>query len=102
MSLLLLATVRDHLADYVVALVTVYSIVIVVYVLSRMFFQLGGRIPYARWSSALIEFLADVSEPYLRLFRRMLPNFGPLDLSPLIALLFLGIVGGILANVIRG
>ena len=102
MSTFVLAAVRDKLADYVVALVTVYSIVIIAYVLSRMFFQLGGRIPYARWSSALLEFVGDVSEPYLRLFRRMLPTFGPLDLSPLVALLFLGIVGGIAAGAIRG
>src|SRR6478609_7960738 len=102
MSAFVLATVRDKLADYVVALVSVYSIVVIAYVLSRMFFQLGGRVPYARWSSALIEFLGDVSEPYLRLFRRMLPSFGPLDLSPLVALLFLGIVGGLAAGAIRG
>src|SRR6478609_6189996 len=102
MSALILATVRDKLADYVVALVSVYWIIVVAYVLSRMFFQLGGRLPYARWSSALIEFLGDVSEPYLRLFRRLLPSFGPLDLSPVVALFFLGIVGGIAANAIRG
>ena len=102
MSAFVLATVRDKLADYVVALVTVYSIILIAYVLSTMFFQLGGRIPYARWSSALLKFVGDVSEPYLRVFRRILPTFGPLDLSPLVALLFLGIVGGIAAGAIRG
>lgn len=102
MSALVLATVRDKLADYVVALVTVYWIIVFSYVLTRMFFQLGGRIPYQRWSSAVLGFLGDVSEPYLRLFRRLLPSFGPLDLSPVVALFFLGIVGGIAAAAIRG
>jgi YggT family protein len=102
MSALVLATVRGKLADYVAAIVTVYWIIIFSYVLTRMFFQLGGRIPYARWSSALLGFLADVSEPYLRLFRRFLPSFGAIDLSPLVGLLFLGVVGGIVAGAIRG
>jgi uncharacterized protein YggT (Ycf19 family) len=33
--------------------------------------------------------LRDVCEPYLRLFRRILPSFGPLDLSPVVAVIFL-------------
>lgn len=102
MSAFVLATVRDQIADYVAALVGVYWIIIVAYILSNMFFQLGGRLPYARWSSALIGFLGDVSEPYLRIFRRLLPSFGPLDLSPILALFVLGVVGGIAANAIRG
>ncbi len=102
MTALVLASTRGQIADYVEALVWVYALIILAYVLSRMFFQLGGRMPYSRWSSALLEFLAAVSEPYLRLFRRLLPNFGPLDLSPLIAILVLSIVGSIVANAIRG
>ena len=101
-SSLVLASTRTQVADYVEALVWVYVLIIFLYVLSRMFFQLGGRIPYSRWSSALLEFLAAVSEPYLRMFRRVLPNFGPLDLSPLVGVLVLGIVGGVVANAIRG
>jgi uncharacterized protein YggT (Ycf19 family) len=46
-------------------------------------------------------FLYDVSEPYLRLFRRLLPSFGPLDLSPMIGIIVL-IVFGQLANWLLG
>ena len=35
------------------------------------------------------DFLRDVCEPYLRLFRRLLPAFGPLDLSPIVAIVSL-------------
>jgi len=38
-------------------------------------------------------FLYDVSEPYLRLFRRMLPSTGPIDLSPMIAVIVLVAAG---------
>ena len=99
---LILADTRGKAADYVQALVTVYWIIIIGYILSQWYLSFGGRVPYARWSSALLGFLRDVSEPYLRLFRRILPQFGPLDLSPIIAILVLFIVGNLVANIIRG
>ena len=37
----------------------------------------------------LSDFLRDVCEPYLRLFRRILPPLGPLDLSPVVAIVLL-------------
>ena len=36
-------------------------------------------------SNAVLDFLRDVSEPYLRIFRRFIPQVGPLDLSPMVA-----------------
>jgi uncharacterized protein YggT (Ycf19 family) len=41
-----------------------------------------------------------VAEPYLRIFRRFIPPIGPLDLSPIVAILVLRIVGGILVGLI--
>ena len=101
-TVVILADARDKAADYVQALVTVYWIIIIAYILSQWYLSFGGRVPYARWSSALLGFLRDVSEPYLRIFRRILPQFGPLDLSPIIAILVLFIVGNLVANIIRG
>jgi YggT family protein len=99
---LILADTRGKAADYVQALVTVYWIIIIGYILSQWYLSFGGRVPYAKWSSALLGFLRDVSEPYLRIFRRFIPQFGPLDLSPIVAILVLFIVGNLVANVIRG
>ena len=45
----------------------------------------GVRMPYSRWSDALLTFLRDVSEPYLRLFRRLLPTVGMFDFTPMVA-----------------
>ena len=58
--------------------------------------------PYARWSRAILGFLRDVCEPYLSIFRRFIPPLGPLDLSPIIGIFVLNIVGGIIARLIRG
>jgi YggT family protein len=96
------AAVRDDIAGYVRAIVTVYTILIIAYILSSMFFAFGGRVPYARWSSAILGFLRDVCEPYLAIFRRFIPALGPIDLSPIVAIFVLQIVGGIIARLIQG
>ena len=98
----ILADARDKAADYVRALVTVYFIIIFAYILSQWYLSFGGRVPYSRWVSTLLGFLRDVSEPYLRIFRRILPSFGPLDLSPIVAILVLFIVGNLVSHAIRG
>ena len=99
---LVLASARTQIADYVSALFLVYGLIIVVYVLTSLVFSLGVRVPYARWSDAVLTFLRDVSEPYLRIFRRFIPMIGPLDLSPIVALIVLQIVGGIVVRLIQG
>ena len=35
------------------------------------------------------QFLYDVCEPYLRIFRRVIPPLGPLDLSPIVGVIAL-------------
>jgi YggT family protein len=99
---IVLATFREDAATYVQALVEVYTLLIIAYILSSLFFAFGGRVPYARWSSALLGFLRDVCEPYLSIFRRFIPSIGPLDLSPVVAIIVLVAVGNLVAGVIRG
>ena len=96
------AAVRDDIAGFVSALITVYTLLIIAYILTSMFFAFGGRVPYARWSSEVLGFLRDVCEPYLAIFRRFIPPLGPIDLSPVIAIILLRIVGGIVVSLIRG
>jgi YggT family protein len=97
-----IATARDDIADYVSAAILVYTILIFVYILSSLLFAFGGRVPYSRWSDAVLTFLRDVCEPYLRIFRRFIPQFGPFDFSPIVAVIVLQIVGSIVVNLIRG
>ena len=53
-------------------------------------------------TDAILTFLRDVSEPYLQIFRRFMPLIGPLDLSPLVALIVLNVVRVIVVNAIAG
>ena len=92
--------VRDEIADFLAALITVYTIIIVAWIVASFVFALGARVPYSRPLNAVLDFLRDVSEPYLRLFRRLPLRIGPLDLSPIVAILVLRIVGGIIIGVV--
>jgi uncharacterized protein YggT (Ycf19 family) len=93
---------RVTVADFLAALVTVYSLMIFAYVLLSLIFSFGVRVPYSRWSDAVLGFLRDVCEPYLRIFRRFIPMIGPLDISPIVALLVLQIVGNFVVSAVHG
>ena len=95
------ATVRNDIADFLGALLTVYVILILAYIVLNLLFAFGARPPYSRTLDAVLGFLRDVSEPYLGLFRRFIPPLGPIDISPIIAILVLQIVGGIIIGAIR-
>jgi YggT family protein len=98
---IVLATVSGTIADFVSDLVWVYTLVIIAYILSSLAFAAGLRVPYSRWSDAILTFLRDSSEPYLRLFRRFLPSFGGLDLSPIVGIIVLQVAGWLIAGAIR-
>ncbi len=98
----LAALTRDDVAGYVDAIFLVYSLLIIVYVLLSMIFSLGARLPYSRVTDSILTFLRDVSEPYLQIFRRFIPLVGPLDLSPLVALIVLNVVRVIVVDAIAG
>ena len=98
----LAASARVEIASFLDALLLVYTLCIVGYVVMQLVFSLGARIPYSRWSRAIMDFLSEVSEPFLRIFRRLGLQIGPLDLSPMVAILVLQIVGGIIVNLIAG
>jgi uncharacterized protein YggT (Ycf19 family) len=96
------AVSRVDIANYVSALFTVYIVLIFAYILLNLLFSFGVRTPYSRWSDALLNFLRDVSEPYLKIFRRFIPPLGAVDLSPMIAIIILYVVRTLVVNAIAG
>lgn len=100
--MLVLASTRGDIANYVNALFIVYILLIFVYILLNMMFSLGVRPPYSRWTDAILTFLRDVCEPYLRVFRRVIPPMGMFDLSPILAIFVLYILERIVVGVIGG
>ncbi len=100
--MVLAALTRGDIANYVQALFLVYILLIFVYILLNMMFQLGLRPPYSRYVDAVMSFLRDVCEPYLKIFRRFIPRVGMFDLTPMIAIIVLWIVQTIVVNLIAG
>jgi YggT family protein len=92
----LLATARTEIADILSSILYVYGIIIFLYIVVQLLFNAGIRPPYSRTSNAVLQFLHDVCEPYLRLFRRLIPGMGGWDFSPLLALLTLYVVNRVI------
>jgi uncharacterized protein YggT (Ycf19 family) len=102
LAVVVFATTRHEIARYLNALLFVYLILIFTYVVVNIVFSVGVRPPYARWSNAILTFLRDVVEPYLRIFRRFLPMFGPFDLSPMVATIVLIVGGRLIVSLVNG
>ena len=96
------ALTRNDVADYVDALFLVYIILIFINVLSSWV----PRMPYYRWLRAVLDFVSETTNPYLNLFRRVIPPLGgggmALDLSPMIGIVVLFVLRGLLVALIRG
>jgi YggT family protein len=80
----MLCSITDQVMTLVNVFVSVYSLIIFLYVLSSWI-----PLPYNRSLNRVRRFLADACDPYLRLFRRVLPSLGGIDLSPIVAVLTL-------------
>jgi uncharacterized protein YggT (Ycf19 family) len=100
MSFIVAASVRAELAGFVSALISVYVICIFAWIVLQMVLSFGARLPYSRFTDGAMTFLRDVTEPYLRLFRPLPLRIGPIDLTPLVAILVLQLVGGIVVRAI--
>ena len=101
MTELLAAITRSDIASYVYTLALVYAVLIFIRILISWF-----RLPYSRWLNIFIEFVTDVTDPYLNLWRRFLPmvRIGPgaIDLSPMIGTIVLLLVAGVVSGLIAG
>ena len=90
------------IADAVSAIKSFVHVFILVYVLVLFAYILLSwvKLPYSPWLNRIQRFLFDVSEPYLRIFRRFLPPFGALDLSPMIAIFSLFILDFVIQSIL--
>jgi len=95
---MILASARTDIAEYLSTLIYVYTLLIILYVVIQLLFSLGLRPPYSRATDVVMAFLRDICEPFLRVFRRLIPSFGGIDLSPLLAIITLEILNGVVVQ----
>ena len=95
---MILASTRTQLADYLSTVIYVYTLLIILYIVIQLLLAAGLRPPYSRTLDAVLSFLRDVCEPFLRIFRRLLPTFGGFDFRPILAILTLAILNSIIVQ----
>jgi YggT family protein len=96
----LLALSREDIADYVNSVFLVYIIIIFI----RVLLSWIPRMPYNPTLRAVVDFIHQVTDPYLNIFRRILPPIGgggmAIDISPIIAIFVLLIGQAVVVGVI--
>jgi YggT family protein len=92
----LLGDTATSIQSFVEVFIYVYILLIFAYVILSWI-----RAPYSPTLSRVQRFLYDVCDPYLRLFRRILPTLGPLDLSPIVAIFALILIQRLLDALIQ-
>jgi len=97
-----LAINRVDVAHYLNTLIVVYFVLIFL----RILMSWLPTLPYSRWLDIVLGFVKDVTDPYLNVFRRFVPTLriggGGLDLSPMIAIVVLFLVGGLIVRAVHG
>jgi YggT family protein len=92
---LVLADAISTIGEFVSVFIYVYVLLIFAYIITSWI-----RLPYSTWLNRIQRFLYDVCEPYLRIFRRILPPLGPLDLSPIIAIFSLFLIDRVIQAIL--
>ncbi len=91
----LLADAISSIQNFVRVFIYVYVLLIFIHILLSWF-----QLPYRPWLHRIRQFLSDVCDPYLRLFRRFLPPLGAIDLSPMVAVILLIVLEAVIDNVL--
>jgi YggT family protein len=85
----------SSIETFVQVFIGVYTLLIIAYILTSWI-----RLPYSPTLNRVQRFLYDVCEPYLRLFRRLIPAIGPIDLSPIIGIFVLYVLNRLIVTLI--
>lgn len=80
----LLGDAASSLQSFVTVFTSIYILCIFAYVLLSWI-----KLPYSTVAATLQRFLDEVVRPYLNVFRGRIPTLGPLDLSPIVAVVVL-------------
>jgi YggT family protein len=92
---LLMADAISSIQNFINVFISVYVLIIFAYIILSWV-----RLPYSPWLNRIQRFLYDVCDPYLRIFRRLLPSFGAFDFSPIVAVLTLFVIDRVINSIL--
>ncbi|NJR39934.1 MAG: YggT family protein [Leptolyngbyaceae cyanobacterium CSU_1_4] len=73
----------------------IYIVLLIIRILLTWF-------PTVDWSTPPFSWLSQITDPYLNLFRSIIPPLGGMDFSPMLAILLLQVVSGIIPGLLGG
>jgi YggT family protein len=85
----------SSIQNFINVFISVYVLIIFAYIIMSWV-----RLPYSPWLNRVQRFLYDVCDPYLRIFRRLLPSFGAFDFSPIVAVLALFLIDRVVNSIL--
>jgi YggT family protein len=86
--------------DFISAILGLFRWAVILYVIINLLESFKIINPYSQFVYKVHNFLFSVVEPFLESIRRFLPNFGGIDLSPVVLLLFVSLLDGIIYQII--
>lgn len=91
-----------ELLNFIYQLIGMYEFIVIAAVIMSWLIGFGIINPYNQIARAIWNFLQTVTEPALRPIRAMLPDFGGIDISPIVLLLALQFLKHVvLPNIMR-
>ena len=94
-AVLVLSSATDKVRRFIDVFISVYILLIFAYILSSWI-----RVGYSPTLARVQRFLHDTCDPYLRLFRRFIPPLGPIDVSPIVAVVVLVVIDRLIGRVL--
>ena len=79
----------NSLLGLLIQIIDLYKLVIIVYIIATWLIAFNIINTSNRFVYSLMEILYRLSEPSLRIVRKYIPNFGNIDISPIIVFLLL-------------
>ncbi|HMI99279.1 MAG TPA: YggT family protein [Gaiellaceae bacterium] len=92
---LVLADAISSIEKFVDVFIYVYILLIFGYIITSWV-----KLPYSIWLNRIQRFLYDVCDPYLRLFRRIMPPLGAIDISPIVAVFSLYFIRFLITDIL--
>ena len=79
----------NSLLFLIIQIISIYKIVLIIYIIATWLISFNVINISNRFVYSLMEILYKLSEPSLRIVRKYIPNFGSIDISPIIVYLAL-------------